>query len=79
MSERPVSTQSIICKKEMVWVWDFSFSSSSIAFLNFAIGTFALNTPKLKEWELDAFMDGVAKLRTPASIAIGGEVMMEIG
>ena len=37
------------------------------------------HTPKLKEWELDAFMDGVAKLRTPASIAIGGEAMIEIG
>ena len=36
----------------------------------------AAHTPKFEEWELDAFADCIAKLGSPAGIAIGGETMM---
>ena len=36
----------------------------------------AAHTPKFEEWELDAFTDCIAKLGSPAGIAISGEAMM---
>ena len=36
----------------------------------------AAHTPKFEEWELNAFADCIAKLGSPAGIAISGETMM---
>jgi hypothetical protein len=36
----------------------------------------AAHTPKFEEWELNAFTDCIAKLGSPAGIAISGKTMM---